>query len=113
MFGILEDHGVIKASGSWTATNVTDGLSALCTSIEMVIFSAYMLWAYSYREFTRNNKPGMTGWGKAFRAIWDTINLGDMVVEIGRSFRFFWRWALKKPGTRGGEVDERTEFDRV
>jgi hypothetical protein len=33
---------VIKATEFWTEDNVSDGLSALCTTIEMVFFSIYM-----------------------------------------------------------------------
>lgn len=36
IFSILQTHGAIKASTYWTATNVADGLQALCTCCEMV-----------------------------------------------------------------------------
>jgi len=42
MFSILQSYGVIKGSDLWTADNVKNGLSALCTCIEMVFFSIYM-----------------------------------------------------------------------
>lgn len=50
LFSILQSHGVIKGTAMWTATNVSDGLSALCTCVEMVIFSIYMGWAYSWSD---------------------------------------------------------------
>jgi hypothetical protein len=33
---------VIKGTALWTADNVKNGLSALCTCVEMVFFSVYM-----------------------------------------------------------------------
>jgi hypothetical protein len=42
VFSVLQEYNVIKATDYWTATNVSDGLSALCTTVEMVIFSVYM-----------------------------------------------------------------------
>ncbi|GAA5899275.1 hypothetical protein JCM8208_001605 [Rhodotorula glutinis] len=35
VFSVLQSHGVIKATEFWTATNVADGLSALCVCCEM------------------------------------------------------------------------------
>lgn len=50
LFSILQSHGVIKGTAMWTATNVSDGLSALCTCVEMVFFSVYMGWAYNWTD---------------------------------------------------------------
>jgi hypothetical protein len=35
LFGILQSHNVIKGTAYWTATNVADGLQALCTCVEV------------------------------------------------------------------------------
>lgn len=42
VFSVLQNFNKIKATSYWTADNVSDGLSALCTTVEMVIFSVYM-----------------------------------------------------------------------
>ena len=43
MFSILQSHGVIKGMTYRTATNVADGLQALCTCIEVYNFCNYPL----------------------------------------------------------------------
>lgn len=35
VFSTLESHGIITATQYWTATNVADGLQALCTCVEV------------------------------------------------------------------------------
>lgn len=59
---------MIKATRYWTATNVADGLSALTICIEMVFFSAMMLWAYPYREYKKAGAPRTPLW----KPLWDS-----------------------------------------
>ncbi|TYJ53631.1 hypothetical protein B9479_005718 [Cryptococcus floricola] len=102
LFSILQSHGVIKATAMWTATNVSDGLSALCTCVEMVFFSVYMGWAYNWTDYTdpsKNPHQRETNFRTYLQAIWDTVNLSDFGVEVYRACRFFVNYARGKPGT--------------
>ncbi|ORY23937.1 organic solute transporter Ostalpha-domain-containing protein [Naematelia encephala] len=103
LFSILQDHNVIKATEYWTSSNVADGLSALCTTVEMVLFSIYMGWAYSWTDYTNrqlNRIQRQTGWKTYFQAIWDTINLADFLLELWFAVKFFFDFMRGKPGTR-------------
>ncbi|CEH15841.1 Predicted seven transmembrane receptor-rhodopsin family [Ceraceosorus bombacis] len=51
VFDLLQDRGVIKATEYWTATNVSDGLNALCITLEMVIIAAFQMWAFNWKEY--------------------------------------------------------------
>lgn len=95
VFSALQKYNVIKGTQYWTATNVTDGLSALATDIEMVFFAGFMLWAYPVSEY-RDPALGKTN---MFRPLWDTINFSDFVAEIWLSLRFFIDYARGKPNT--------------
>ncbi|GAA95943.1 uncharacterized protein L969DRAFT_92027 [Mixia osmundae IAM 14324] len=53
VFSILSDHGVLKATEYYTTTNIADGLNALATSIEMVVFALYNFWAFRHTEYAR------------------------------------------------------------
>ncbi|ODN83994.1 hypothetical protein L202_00029 [Cryptococcus amylolentus CBS 6039] len=102
LFSILQSHGVIKATAMWTATNVSDGLAALCTCVEMVFFSVYMGWAYNWTDYTdpsKNPHQRETNFKTYLQAIWDTVNLSDFGVEVYRACRFFVNYARGKPGT--------------
>ncbi|GFZ43421.1 hypothetical protein JCM24511_01141 [Saitozyma sp. JCM 24511] len=104
LFSVLQNYGVIKATQFWTADNVSDGLSALCTTIEMVFFSIYMGWAYNWTDYTNpkiNPVQRPTGFKTYCQAIWDTINLTDFVLEIWHALVFFVNYMRGKPGTRG------------
>jgi len=98
VFDALEGR-VIHATQYWTVTNIADGLNALATTIEMVCFSAFMLFAFSARDY---KTPGVrTG---IWRPLWDSINYTDFVMEIGSSIKFFVDAALRRPHTRGPRV---------
>ncbi|WVQ71333.1 hypothetical protein IAR50_000861 [Cryptococcus sp. DSM 104548] len=102
LFSILQSHGVIKATALWTATNVSDGLAALCTCIEMVFFSIYMGWAYNWTDYTdpeKNPHQRETNFKTYLQAIWDTINLSDFAIEVYRACKFFVNYARGVPGT--------------
>ncbi|KAI0656125.1 DUF300-domain-containing protein [Cubamyces menziesii] len=99
VFDALEGH-VIKASQYWTTTNIADGLNALAICIEMVIFSAFMMYAYSWREYVVPGRPRTSIW----RPLWDSINYSDFAIEIAGSLKFFIDYARGKPGTHGPRV---------
>ncbi|KNZ55404.1 uncharacterized protein VP01_2692g2 [Puccinia sorghi] len=99
VFSILEKHGIIKGSLYWvssffsrrscdshpdvwldcnqsischpiqTPTNVSEGLQALCTTIEMVVFSIIMIFSFSAKSY-KAMKPGQTspGWKSFFHS---------------------------------------------
>ncbi|KAG8951523.1 hypothetical protein FRC03_012527 [Tulasnella sp. 419] len=113
VFSALQHYGVIKATEFWTESNVADGLNALVTTIEMVIFAVFMMWAYPSHEYARAGGNRQSSW----KAIIDSINFSDFGWEIYTSLRFFVDAALGKPYTRtqkdqleGGKVDFERAF---
>ncbi|KIL66240.1 hypothetical protein M378DRAFT_75551 [Amanita muscaria Koide BX008] len=50
----------IHATAYWTETNIANGLSALTICIEMLLFSAFMWWAYPVGEYRREGTPTTT-----------------------------------------------------
>lgn len=116
LFSALEGR-VIKATEYWTATNIADGLTALATCIEMVFFSAFMMWAYTVNEY----KSAGTLRTSIGRPLLDSINYKDFAIEIWGSLKFFFGYILGKPSTRsarrteGGFVndDERMNFGQA
>jgi len=96
VFGALEGR-VIHATEFWTETNIADGLNALCICIEMVFFSAFMMWAYTWKEYTTVKLP-RTSIG---RPLLDSINYIDFFMEIWGSIMFFYDYVRKRPNTRG------------
>ncbi|KAH8105093.1 organic solute transporter Ostalpha-domain-containing protein [Cristinia sonorae] len=99
VFGALEGR-VIHATEFWTTTNISDGLNALCITVEMVIFSAFMMWAYTWKEYTLEKRP-RTG---VLRPLWDSINYSDFVMEIWGSLVFFWRYIRGHPQAHGPRI---------
>ncbi|KAJ7497348.1 DUF300-domain-containing protein [Mycena latifolia] len=85
VFSAMSDR-VIKATTYWTATNIANGLNALAVCIEMIFFSALMLWAFTPNEYKR--KPG-TPATSVWRPLWDSINYADFAQEIWGSVRFY------------------------
>lgn len=96
VFSAMEGR-VIKATDYWTTTNIADGLTALCTTIEMIFFAAFMMWAFSSNEYADSTLPKTSIW----KPLWDSINYKDFALEILESFRFFWDYARNKPHTHG------------
>jgi len=88
IFDALENR-VIHGTQFWTATNVADGLTALTICIEMVFFSLFMMWSFSWTTYQDNRvelgKPHTSIW----RPLWDSINLWDFAVEIGSQLAYF------------------------
>ncbi|KAJ7045567.1 organic solute transporter Ostalpha-domain-containing protein [Mycena alexandri] len=85
VFSALSDR-VLKATQYWTTTNIANGLNALAVCIEMIFFSALMMWSFTYNEYKR--KPG-TPATSIWRPLWDSINYADFALEIFGSLRFF------------------------
>jgi len=89
---------VLKATAYWTIENIKDGLNALLICVEMVFFSALMWWAYTSKEYSREEGAPATGIG---RPLLDSINLGDFANEILNSLRFFVHYACGRPTAHG------------
>ncbi|KAH9940132.1 organic solute transporter Ostalpha-domain-containing protein [Epithele typhae] len=99
VFSALEGR-VIHGTQYWTETNVADGLNALAICIEMVVFSAFMLYAYTWKEYVIPGRPKTGVW----RPLWDSINYSDFAREIWGSIKFFGDYWRGKPGTHGPRV---------
>jgi len=85
LFSALENR-VIHGSHFWTATNVADGLTALTTCIEMIFFSIFMMWSFSWTTYkVQPGEPHTSVW----RPLWDSINFWDFAVEIGSELSYF------------------------
>nr|XP_019050727.1 hypothetical protein I302_01168 [Kwoniella bestiolae CBS 10118]OCF29657.1 hypothetical protein I302_01168 [Kwoniella bestiolae CBS 10118] len=113
LFSILQTYNVIKGTALWTATNVSDGLSALCTCVEMVFFSIYMGWAYNWTDYTdplKNPHQRHTSIKTYFQAIWDTINLSDFGLEIYLACKFLVDYIRGKPGTHSSSTKLQRTF---
>lgn len=91
VFDALEGR-VIHATQYWTETNIADGLNALATCIEMVFFSAFMMWAYGIQDYRVHGKRT-----SIWRPLWDSINFSDFAREIGSSLRFFVAYLRHEP----------------
>ncbi|KAI0338800.1 DUF300-domain-containing protein [Trametopsis cervina] len=94
VFSFLEGR-VIKATQYWTEANIADGLNALAICIEMVFFSAFMMWAYSWSEY---KVPGQPRTWNIFRPLWDSINYTDFAIEIFGSLTYFLGCRRKSSG---------------
>ncbi|KAF9456290.1 DUF300-domain-containing protein [Collybia nuda] len=110
VFHALEGNH-IKETQYWTATNIANGLNALAICIEMVLFSALMMWAYTPAEYKL--KPGAHP-TSIWRPLWDSINFSDFALEIIGSIRFFIEYTRGKPHTRGhGHRMDGNETDKM
>jgi len=109
VFAMLEGR-VIHATQYWTEANIADGLTALVTCIEMVLFSAFMMWAYSWTEYV---VPGRKT--SIWRPLWDSINFTDFAVEIVGSLKYYFDASRGKPGTRPtqDQLDIRAHKERI
>ncbi|KAF9465053.1 DUF300-domain-containing protein [Collybia nuda] len=61
-------HGKFFSTEFWTSTNIANGLNALAICIEMIFFSAFMLWAYPSKEYRRKSGSPAT---RIWRPLWD------------------------------------------
>ncbi|WVQ65290.1 uncharacterized protein L199_003466 [Kwoniella botswanensis] len=113
LFSILQTYGVIKGTALWTATNVSNGLAALCTCVEMVFFSIYMGWAYNWTDYTdplKSPYQRRTSFKTYSQAIWDTINLADFGREIYLACKFLVDYIRGKPGTHSSSTKLQKTF---
>ncbi|TFK72244.1 DUF300-domain-containing protein [Pluteus cervinus] len=95
IFEALEGR-VIHATLYWSATNIANGLNALAVCIEMVIFSALMMWAYSANEYKKEGaEPTSIG-----RPLLDSINFSDFWQESIGALRYYFGEAKKKKAQR-------------
>ncbi|KAF8345870.1 organic solute transporter Ostalpha-domain-containing protein [Amanita rubescens] len=85
IFDALENR-VIHGTAYWTATNIANGLNALTVCIEMILFSAFMWWAYPVGEYSRKAYSPPTPIG---RALLDCFNYSDFLEEGKMSVRYF------------------------
>lgn len=134
VFSLLQTHGVIKATEYWTGTNIADGLDALATSVEMVLFAIFMWWAYPVSEYLNKEPNKDASYPKAeegtsvdltpmsddekarrakgktsiWRPLWDSINFSDFAREIWSSLSFFFDYIRGKPETHshGGNKEQ-------
>lgn len=98
VFSILQDHGVIKGTQYWTATNVSDGLNALATTLEMVIIALFQMWAFPWSEYKeyhddagnseKKHKKRRRAYTNPVWPILHAIWMGDLAVEGWHSIRF-------------------------
>lgn len=129
IFTILQNHNVIKGTTYWTATNVADGLQALCTCVEvrtailplaltrptrpfqMVIFSALMLWSFSSKDYRamREGRPHTN----SFMAFLHSQNYWDFIKDSYLAIKFFVRYALGRPDTHSAKADKPPDFDQA
>jgi hypothetical protein len=96
---------VIHGNQFWTATNVADGLNALAICIEMIFFSLFMMWSFSWKPYLV--KPGERH-TSIWRPLWDSINLWDFAVEIGSELTYFARrlTGRRSPGPTGKNLGQ-------
>ncbi|KAJ6625597.1 organic solute transporter Ostalpha-domain-containing protein [Mycena sp. CBHHK59/15] len=85
VFSALADR-VLHGTKYWTTTNIANGLNALAICIEMIFFSAGMMWAFTFKEYKRpKGSPATSVW----RPIWDSINYADFATEIFGALQYF------------------------
>lgn len=83
IFDQLAEHDVLKATEYWTKNNISNGLNSLCICIEMVFFSAFMIYAFSFREYRNRTKiDGIQRIMNPFMAFLHAINLTDFLKDI-------------------------------
>lgn len=113
VFDLLADHGALHATQYWTTTNISDGLNALCTSLEMVLIAAMQMWAFNWSEYYierlarpagKSNAKGKTN---VFLSILHALNFTDLLKELWREIVFLFDRIRGKEYTRH---DARLDF---
>ncbi|PCH39036.1 DUF300-domain-containing protein [Wolfiporia cocos MD-104 SS10] len=99
VFDALEGR-VIHATEYWTETNIADGLNALATCIEMVCFSAFMVYSFSVKDYKIPGSPTT----RIGQPLLDSINYSDFAIEIAGSLKFFIDYMRGRPYTRRPRV---------
>ncbi|KAJ2064243.1 hypothetical protein GGI17_001128 [Coemansia sp. S146] len=95
---------VIKETKYWSKDNVVDGLTALVICIEMVLFAALFIKAFSIAPYKRPEGTHRTPMRRAFM---DSLNFGDFFLEIW----YLLKW-LASPLTGRKPVEPDTEKGR-
>ncbi|KAI8459772.1 organic solute transporter Ostalpha-domain-containing protein [Phakopsora pachyrhizi] len=96
LFSILEKHEIIHGTQYWTSTNVSQGLQALATTIEMVLFSIVMLFSFSWKPYKGLDNKTKTNILKSFI---HSQNYRDFFDATISSLCFFWDYTRGKPYT--------------
>lgn len=78
VFNVLQSHGVIKGTTYWTSVNVANGLQALCTCVEMVIFAAVFIWSFSWKPYAILKPKGEES-TNIFWAVVDSLNYCELI----------------------------------
>ncbi|KAK4704647.1 hypothetical protein P7C70_g1563, partial [Phenoliferia sp. Uapishka_3] len=76
VFTYLQKFGVIEGTQYWTATNVSEGLNALVTTVEMILIALFQLYAFSVGDYS------------------------DFAIDVYYSFKYWFDLARNKPYTR-------------
>ncbi|KAJ2065897.1 hypothetical protein IW146_000551 [Coemansia sp. RSA 922] len=99
---------VIKETKYWSKDNVVDGLTALVICIEMVLFAALFIKAFSIAPYKRPEGTHRTPMRRAFM---DSLNFGDFFLEIW----YLLKWlASPLTGKKPAEPDtEKGRFGRM
>ncbi|TIA88415.1 hypothetical protein E3P81_03487 [Wallemia ichthyophaga] len=114
IFDQLAEHNILKSTEYWTRNNISNGLDSLCICVEMVFFSAFMIYAFSFKEYRNRTKvEGVQRIMNPLMAFLYAINLTDLIKDVFLSFRFFFDYARNKPyahskknATMADEFDE-------
>jgi len=97
---------VIHGTQFWTETNIADGLNAFTICIEMIFFSLFMMWSFTWNPYRVKSDERHTS---IWRPLWDSINLWDFAVEIGSEIVYFGRWPIRRFGAREAHDDDDAE----
>lgn len=99
IFTLLEHFNVIKPTLYWTTTNISDGLNALATTVEMVFIALFQLYAFpasEYKPEIKDDRPHTSFW----RSFIHSQNYSDFVLDIFYSIKFFFDSLLGKAYTK-------------
>ncbi|KAH7631159.1 organic solute transporter Ostalpha-domain-containing protein [Sordaria sp. MPI-SDFR-AT-0083] len=95
--GTSETIHVIKPNSVLAYPDIKVGIPSLLLCFEMACFAILHLWAFPYAPYTpRNSNRGMNFDGRAKKqggplgilALWDAINIWDVVKGFGRGIRW-------------------------
>ncbi|KAH8921828.1 DUF300-domain-containing protein [Atractiella rhizophila] len=88
VFTVLAHYNVITATEYWTVSNISNGLNALCTTIEMVLFSLLQFWAFNYHEYKlviQDERPPTSFW----KSFLHSQNYTDFIIDFYYASHFF------------------------
>lgn len=64
------------------------GIPSLLLCVEMAMFAILHLWAFPYHPYARRAKGSSQGGFLGVRALWDAINIWDVIKGFGRGMRW-------------------------